>query len=85
MKENSHIKMLIVDDEEASCEMMHLILNDEECHIDCAFSLKEGKEKWQSYLPPIILLDNYLPDGRGIDMIENDYTTATTRISKNKM
>jgi DNA-binding response OmpR family regulator len=69
-----HVKMLIVDDEEALCEMMHIILKDEEYTIDCAFSLEEGKIKWQRDLPPIVLLDNYLPDGRGIDMIEGDRT-----------
>jgi response regulator of citrate/malate metabolism len=67
-------KMLIVDNEETLCQMMHLILKDEECIIDCATSLKEGKEKWQRDLPPIVLLDNYLPDGRGIDLLENDIT-----------
>ena len=64
--------MLIVDDEETLCEMMHIILKNEECNIDCAFSLKEGKEKWQRNLPPIVLLDNYLPDGQGLELIEND-------------
>jgi len=68
------VKILIVDDEDELCEMMHLILKDEECNIDCATSLKEGKVKWQRDLPPIVLLDNYLPDGRGIDMIESDLT-----------
>ena len=74
MNEIRHLKMLIVDDEEALCEMMHLILKDEKCLIDCACSLKEGKEKWQRDIPPIVLLDDYLPDGRGIDMIENNLT-----------
>ena len=38
-------KKFIVDDEESLCEMMHSILKEEECNIDCAFSLKEGLEK----------------------------------------
>jgi DNA-binding response OmpR family regulator len=74
MNKSRFSKMLIVDDEESLCEMMHLILKDEDCYIDCAYSLKEGIVKWQRDQPPIVLLDNYLPDGRGIDLIENDLT-----------
>ena len=69
---SSNLKMLIVDDEDTLCDMMHLILKDEEYKIECAVTLKEGKIKWLRELPPIVLLDNYLPDGLGIDLIEND-------------
>lgn len=64
--------MLIVDDEKTLCETMQSILKDDEFKIDCAFSLKEGKLKWQRDHPQIVLLENFLSDGRGIDMIESD-------------
>ena len=65
-------RLLIVDDEEELSELMHIILKDEEYKIECAYTLEEGKIKWQRELPPIVLLDNYLPDGLGIDLIERD-------------
>jgi len=65
-------KLLIVDDEEELSELMHIILKDEEYKIECAYTLEEGKIKWLRELPPIVLLDNYLPDGFGIDLIEKD-------------
>ena len=69
---NTNPKLLIVDDEEELSELMHIILKDEEYKIECAYTLEEGNIKWQSELPPIVLLDNYLPDGFGIDLIERD-------------
>jgi DNA-binding response OmpR family regulator len=65
-------KILIVDDEEDLCQLMHLILKEEGFEIDCARSIQEAKNKWQRELPPIVLLDNFLPDGLGIELIEND-------------
>jgi two-component system, OmpR family, response regulator len=62
-------KILIIDDEKDLCELIKLILKDEHFKIDCAFSLKEGKQKWRDQVPPIVLLDQNLPDGSGLDLI----------------
>jgi len=66
------VKILIVDDEKDLCGLMHTIFKEEDYKIECAFTLKDGKMKWEQELPPIVLLDNKLPDGFGIDMIEQD-------------
>src|SRR5450755_891428 len=63
-------KILIIDDEKDLCELIQLILKDENFKIDCAFSLKDGKRKWRDLMHPIVLLDQNLPDGLGLDLIE---------------
>jgi DNA-binding response OmpR family regulator len=65
-------KILIIDDEKDLCELVQLILKDENFKVDCAFSLKEGKKKWLEQSPPVVLLDQNLPDGTGLDLIESD-------------
>ena len=64
-------KLLILDDEKDLCELIKEILKPEEYQIDCAYTLKEGMKKWGSHHPSVVLLDNNLPDGRGLDMIES--------------
>ena len=65
------IKLLILDDEKDLCELIKEILKPEEYQIDCAYTLKEGMKKWGNHHPSVVLLDNNLPDGRGLDMIES--------------
>jgi DNA-binding response OmpR family regulator len=69
---NKGPRILIIDDEKELCELIQLILKDENYKIDCAYTLKEGKKKWISLLPPIVLLDYNLPDGSGLDLIEQN-------------
>ena len=38
------------------------------------FTLKEGKKKWLVQVPEVVILDQNLPDGLGLEMIENDLT-----------
>lgn len=64
-------KLLILDDEKDLCELIKEILKPEKYQIDCAYTLKEGMKKWGSHHPSVVLLDNNLPDGRGLDMIES--------------
>jgi two-component system, OmpR family, response regulator len=70
MESNKNI--LIVDDESDLCELLQTIFKSENFNIDCAYSLSEGKSKWRDQNPPVVLLDNNLPDGYGIDMIEDN-------------
>lgn len=71
-------KILIIDDEKDLCELIQLILKDQKYKIDYAFSLKEGKRKWVTQLPPIVLLDQNLPDGSALDLIEHDPSLLLT-------
>jgi DNA-binding response OmpR family regulator len=65
-------RILIIDDETELCELIQLILKDLNFRIDCAGTLKEGKKKWIDQHPPVVLLDYYLPDGSGLNLIEQD-------------
>jgi DNA-binding response OmpR family regulator len=65
-------KILIIDDEKDLCELVQLIFKDEDFKIHYAVSLKEGKKEWLNHSPPIVLLDQNLPDGTGLELIESD-------------
>jgi two-component system OmpR family response regulator len=62
-------RILIVDDEKELCDLIQLILKDENYMVDCAHTLKEGKKKWLSMRPSVLILDYFLPDGYGLDFI----------------
>jgi DNA-binding response OmpR family regulator len=64
-------KILIIDDEKDLCELVKLILKEPKFIIDCASNLKEGKRKWLAQVPAIVILDQNLPDGLGLEMVEN--------------
>ena len=64
-------KILIIDDEKELCELIQLILKDENYQVDCAYNLKEGKKKWVNLQPSILILDYHLPDGSALDFIKH--------------
>jgi two-component system, OmpR family, response regulator len=65
-------KILIIDDEKELCELMQLILQDKNYQIDCAYTIKEGRKKWRNQHPSILILDHFLPDGSGLDLLEHE-------------
>ncbi|HET7003048.1 MAG TPA: response regulator [Puia sp.] len=64
--------ILIIDDEKDLCELIRLILKDQNYKVVCAFSLAEGKRKWSRMKPAVILLDQNLPDGSGLGFVEQN-------------
>ena len=62
-------KILIVEDEGDMCLLLKILLNGEEMELDHVQSLLAADEYLQRQLPEIIILDNKLPDGYGIDFI----------------
>lgn len=62
-------KILIIDDEKELCDLIQLILKDENYQVECAHTLKEGVRRWMNLQPSILILDNFLPDGSGLDFI----------------
>jgi DNA-binding response OmpR family regulator len=74
-------KMLIIDDEKDLGELLDLILKDTEIEISRALTLKDGKSQWEEEFPHIVLLDNHLPDGLGLEMVEeNNYLLANCKV-----
>jgi DNA-binding response OmpR family regulator len=61
--------VLVIDDERDLCEVISRALKKEGFEVDCAFDLAEAAPKLAAK-PDIIILDNNLPDGSGIEYIQ---------------
>ena len=62
-------KVLIVEDEGDMCLLLNILLNGEEMELDHVQSLLAADEYLQKEQPNVIILDNKLPDGFGVDFI----------------
>ena len=62
-------KVLIVEDEGDMCLLLNILLNGKEMELDHVKTLSAAEEYLQQEQPAVILLDNRLPDGLGIDFI----------------
>jgi DNA-binding response OmpR family regulator len=62
-------KILIVDDERDFCKLVLLMFEHEPFHIECANNLKEAADQLKREHPDIVLLDNNLPDGVGLEFL----------------
>jgi len=61
--------LLIVEDEGEICFLINLLLNDKGLEIDHVKTISGAVEYLQQQSPEIVLLDNRLPDGFGIDFV----------------
>jgi DNA-binding response OmpR family regulator len=61
--------VLIIDDEIDLCEVISRALKKEGFEVDCAFNLAEAAQKLGAH-PDIVILDNNLPDGTGLEYIQ---------------
>jgi DNA-binding response OmpR family regulator len=62
-------KLLIIEDEGDMCLLLNIILNDTELELNHVQTLLAADEYLQKEQPEVIILDNKLPDGYGIDFI----------------
>ena len=62
-------KVLIIEDESDMCLLLNIMLNDDDVEVDHVKNLKAGKEYLGAEKPSVIILDNKLPDGFGVDFI----------------
>ncbi len=62
-------KILIIEDEADMCLILDLMLNREETSVDHVKSLAAAKKFLAEEQPSLVLLDNRLPDGIGIDFL----------------
>ena len=62
-------KILIVEDEGEMCLVLNILLNDEKMELEHVPNLSEANEYLAKEQPSLVILDNKLPDGYGVDYI----------------
>ncbi len=62
-------KILVIEDEGDMCLLLNLLLDGKEMEVDHVQTLSKAKEFLKKDQPSLILLDNRLPDGFGVDFI----------------
>jgi two-component system OmpR family response regulator len=62
-------KILIVEDEGEMCLVLNILLNDEKMELEHVPNLTEANEYLAKEQPSLVILDNKLPDGYGVDYI----------------
>lgn len=62
-------KVLVVEDEGEMGLLLDIILNEGEFELDYVNNLLSADEYLQKQQPSVIILDNKLPDGFGVDFI----------------
>jgi two-component system, NtrC family, response regulator AtoC len=63
-------RILIVDDEPSSLELLEVYLSEKGYEIGCAVDGRECVEKLASFRPEILVLDVRLPDVNGLEILE---------------
>ncbi len=63
------MKILVIDDEKSMHVSMVPFFRDGGHVVESAFTGSEGSEKAEKFRPDLILLDLYLPDGNGLDLL----------------
>jgi DNA-binding NtrC family response regulator len=62
-------KVLIIEDEGDMCLLLNIILTGKDMELEHVKNLSSAKEYLEKQQPAVVLLDNKLPDGFGIDFI----------------
>ena len=62
-------KVLIVEDEGDMCLLLNIILHGDDMELDHVKTLSGAEEYLQTAQPSVVILDNKLPDGFGVDFI----------------
>ncbi len=68
---NDMLKALIVDDEIDICYLLSSILRQKKVETSFVNNLADAARFLDGEKPDILFLDNYLPDGRGIEFIQH--------------
>lgn len=70
MHETSTNSILIIDDDRALSRTLHILLEHEGYRVITALSAAEGRSMASASQPLLTLLDVHLPDGNGLDLLE---------------
>jgi len=68
-KAKSAKKLLVVEDEGQIGLVLNMILSDRNFDLDYVSSLLDAQEYLEKHNPSVVILDNKLPDGFGVDFI----------------
>ena len=63
-------KVLIIEDEGDVCLLLNIMLKGKNIDLDHVNTLNKAKEYLETQAPSLVLLDNKLPDGLGMDFIQ---------------
>lgn len=63
-------KVLIIEDEGDICLLLNIMLKGKDIDLEHVNSLSKAKEYLQNETPSLVMLDNKLPDGLGMDFIQ---------------
>ena len=69
LQNNKTKKVLIVEDEGDMCLLLNILLNGKEMELDHVKNISAAEQYLQKEQPSVIILDNKLPDGFGVDLI----------------
>ena len=69
LKRNPPKKVLVVEDEGEMGLVLNMVLDEKKFQLDYVNNLLSAEEYLQQQQPSVILLDNKLPDGFGVDFI----------------
>lgn len=67
--QNMTKKILIVEDEGEMCLLLNILLDGKEMELDHVQHLSGALEYLEKHQPAVVILDNKLPDGYGVDFI----------------
>jgi len=62
-------KVLIIEDEGDMCLLLNILLNGKEMELDHVQNLVAAEQYLLEEQPSVVILDNKLPDGYGVDFI----------------
>lgn len=62
-------KVLIIEDEAEMCFLLELLLNEKQTRVEHVKTIAAAKEFLRNETPSLVLLDNRLPDGLGMDFL----------------
>jgi DNA-binding NtrC family response regulator len=69
MTKTKRAKLLVVEDQGEMCLILDLILSDRKLESDYVNNLLDADEYLEKNKPRVVILDNKLPDGYGVDFI----------------
>ena len=69
VKEKKKKKVLVVEDEGEMGLVLNMIFSEKKFQLDYVNNLLSAEEYLQQHEPSLIILDNKLPDGFGVDFI----------------